>query len=134
MNGLLCNKLFLRFIFSFCLITGSYFVHAQHSINDTINSYAVIYNGDTIEAKTLQTVFLKGRYNADQLNALAEWTRLRNAIYVTYPYAKKAGMVFNDVTAHLVGVTSKDARKTYIQSREKELRKEFEEPLKNLSI
>jgi len=109
-------------------------VFAQHNVNDTINAYAIIYNGDTIEAKTLQTIFVKGRYTKAQLDALAEWTRLRNAVYVTYPYARKAGLVFNDVTAHLVGVTNSTTRKNYIQSREKELRKEFEEPLKNLSI
>ena len=53
---------------------------------------------------------------------------------ITYPYAKKAGMVFNDVNEHLADIHNYSSRKNYIQSRERELRKEFEEPLKNLSI
>ena len=43
-------------------------------------------------------------------------------------------MVMNDINRHLVGVSEKSARKKYISSREKELRKEFTEPLTNLSV
>ena len=64
----------------------------------------------------------------------AKWTRLRNAVYVTYPYAKRAGTVLNDINAHLANISDKDDRKKYIQSREKELKKEFTDPLTNLSI
>ena len=49
-------------------------------------------------------------------------------------WAKRAGKVFNDVNAHLVGITDKAERRKYIRSREKELRKEFTDPLTNLSI
>ena len=126
-------KKFLIGLLVFSFITGKQ-GFAQQGIHDTISSYAIVYNGDTLEAKTLQTVFLRGHYTRGQLDALAEWTRLRNAVYVTYPYARKAGYVFNDVVSHLTGVTNSATRKVYIQSREKELRKEFEEPLKNLYI
>lgn len=107
---------------------------AQQSVNDTIVSFAVIYNGDTIEAKTLQTLPLYSRLTEKQRSNLAKWTRLRNAVYVTYPYARRAGAVMNDINNHLVNVSSKSERKTYIQSREKELKKEFTDPLTNLSI
>ncbi len=109
-------------------------VIAQYAANDTIQSFAVIYNGDTIEAKTLAPVWLRSFESRDQANRRAEWTRLRNAIYVTYPYAKKAGVVMNDINANLTNVTDKAARKKYIKSREKELKKEFADPLTNLSV
>ncbi|MFT3681269.1 MAG: DUF4294 domain-containing protein [Ferruginibacter sp.] len=107
---------------------------SQHSVNDTIKTYAVIYDGDTIEAKTLPDLAIFRRLNEAQMNAYAKWTRLRNAIYVTYPYAKRAGRVLNDVNAHLANIPEKEKRKKYIHSREKDLRKEFTEPLTNLSI
>src|SRR5213078_1534753 len=94
----------------------------------------VIYQGDTIEAKTLQSVLLFRRLSDDQRRARAEWTRLRNAIYVTFLYAKREGVVMNDINTHLAGVNDKEERKNYIRSREKELRKDFSDPITNLSV
>jgi len=103
-------------------------------VNDTILTAAVIYNGDTIEAKTLDAVFVYARMSADVLSANAKWTRLRNAVYVTYPYARRAGAVLNDMNAKLSNITDRMARKDYIKSREKDLKREFTDPLTNLSI
>ncbi|MFZ1529186.1 MAG: DUF4294 domain-containing protein [Ferruginibacter sp.] len=107
---------------------------ASHGVNDTILTQAVIYNGDTIEAKTLSNVFFYSKLSADQAKARANYNRLRNAVYVTYPYARRAGVVMNDINDKLVAVNDKKQRKKIIQSREKELRKEFSEPLTNLSV
>lgn len=123
--------LLLMVLFAF-LKTGK--VNAQYAINDTITTYAVIYNGDTIEAKTMQPVPVYRWLSEAQRRARAEWTRLRNAIYVTYPYAKRAAIVMNDINSKLVNVTDKEQRKKIIHSKEKELRKEFAEPLTNLSV
>lgn len=109
-------------------------LHAQYAVSDTIVSYAIIYNGDTIEAKTLQAIPLYRRLSDEQRRRRAEWTRLRNAIYVTYPYAKRAGVIMNDINAHLANIADKDQRKKYIKSREKELRKDFADPITNLSV
>ena len=109
-------------------------VAAQQGARDTITTYAVIYNGDTIEAKTLTGVYKYDRLTIAQRNARAEWTRLRNAIYVTFPYAKKAAIVMNDINAKLVNVTDKEERKRIIKAREKDLKKEFADPLMNLSV
>ena len=119
-------------IVSILLFAGD--ARAQPGLNDTLVTGAVVYMGDTIEAKTLPYVSLFSRLTDAQRRARAEWTRLRNAIYITFPYAKRAGMVMNDVNANLVGITDKDKRKKYINSREKELKREFADPLTNLSI
>ena len=107
------------------------FIHlntfAQASKSDTIRLSAIIYNGDTLEAKQLPYVYTYYTLTAAQKKARAEWTRLRNAVYVTYPYARRAGMVFNDVQAHLLHIKDPGERKKYIKSRERELRKEFTE-------
>jgi hypothetical protein len=106
----------------------------QLNNRDTIISYAIIYNGDTIEAKTLVDVNFYSRLTQAQRDNQAKWTRLRNAVYVTFPYALRAGIVINDINRKLVSVSNEQERKNYIKSREKELRKEFTTPLTNLSI
>ena len=102
----------------------------QYGINDTIVSSAIVYKGDTLEAKILAGVYIWKPGDKNQ----AEWTRLRNAIYVTYPYAKRAGYVFNDIQRHIITSNDKKFISKYINSREKELKKEFTDPLKNLSV
>lgn len=106
----------------------------QYSLNDTIFHEAVVYNGDTIEAKTLDNLYLYAYLTEVQMSNKAKYNRLRNAVYVTYPYARRAGLIMNDINAKLVSIPKKEDRKKYIQSREKELKKEFTNPLTNLSI
>ncbi|MGI8584507.1 MAG: DUF4294 domain-containing protein [Chitinophagaceae bacterium] len=100
-------------------------------INDTLTTGAVVYEGDTIEAKILAGVYV---FTYGKISTKAKWTRLRNAVYVTYPYAKRAAVVLNDVNAHIVGKTDKVFISNYINSREKELKKEFTDPITNLSV
>lgn len=103
----------------------------QYGRYDTIVCSAVVFEGDTIEAKILAGVYVWGRRSAA---SRAAWTRLRNAVYVTYPYARRAGWVFSDIEKHIVNDHDKQSVKKYINSREKELKKEFTEPLTNLSV
>ncbi|MEP6597484.1 MAG: DUF4294 domain-containing protein [Ginsengibacter sp.] len=116
----------------FYLISSVNILKAQsrYGINDTTLSVAVVYEGDTIEAKTLAGVYVWKR----DPTAKARWTRLRNAVYVTYPYALRAGMVFTDIEKHIATSTDKKFVTAYINSREKELKKEFTDPLTNLSV
>ena len=112
-------------------IDPQYPIFAQHGPNDTIICSAVVYEGDTIEAKILAGVYVWAKGNAA---SRAAWTRLRNAVYVTYPYARQAGYVFNDIEKHIANNPNKAAVSRYINSREKELKKQFSDPLKNLSV
>ena len=107
---------------------------AQYSNNDTLRVEAIIYNGDTISLKTLGIVYVYAELTDAQREARAKYNRLRNAVYVTYPFARRAGVVMNDINQKLVSITEKKARKKYINSREKELKKEFTTPLTNLSV
>lgn len=123
-----------RIVVLLCCIFLSKGVSAQYGINDTIITAAVIYNGDTIEAKTLSNIALYSRLTEAQMSAKAKYNRLRNAVYVTYPYARRAGTVMNDINRHLDILPKQSSRKDYIRSREKELKKEFTDPLTNLSV
>ena len=103
--------------------------------NDTIPVAAQVYqNSEIIPAQTLEWAWVTAPYPKRLWEKRKEWTRLRNAVYVTYPYARKAGIIINDINAKLNGISSKAARKEYIKTREKELKKEFSDPLTQLSV
>lgn len=102
--------------------------------NDTIVLSAVYYHGEIINYKEQEMVWVSKLSRSKLAKYIEEWTRLRNAVYVTYPYARVAGSVINDINSNLTGITDKKKRKEYIKSREKDLRREFGEPLKNLSV
>ena len=105
---------------------------SRYGQHDTLLTSAIVYQGDTIEAKSLAGVYIYS-YGRN-LNAVAKWTRLRNAVYVTYPYAKRAALILNDINKHIAGQTNQAAISAYINSREKELKKEFTDPITNLSV
>jgi hypothetical protein len=108
--------------------------NAQPGGNDTIQVYAFVVDGDTIPGGRMYDVLVQTRMLEKWRKYWAEWTRLRNAVYVTYPYAKAAGKVMNEVNAKLVGVTDKRLRKGIIKEREKELKRDFADKLTNLSV
>jgi hypothetical protein len=102
--------------------------------NDTIPVPAIIAGNQLIPSGNLEWLWVTAPYPKHLLKKRQEWTRLRNAIYVTYPYARKAGVIINEINAKLAGVTDKEQRKKYLKTREKELKKEFADPLSNLSV
>ena len=102
--------------------------------NDTIILPAIWYNKEIVNYKEMEMAWVSN-LSPDKLKKfIDEWTRLRNAVYVTYPYARIAGGTINEITASLASVSSKSQKKTYIKSREKELKKQFSDPLSNLSV
>lgn len=102
---------------------------------DTIRVNACIEaNGDTIPCSYLMPVYVYAHLTPKWRAYHAEWTRLRNAVYVTYPYAIAASRVMNQINAQLVNVSDKKQRKGIIRSREKELRREFADKLMKLSV
>jgi hypothetical protein len=104
-------------------------------VNDTVLVEACPEpNGDTIPCSWLEDVYVSGKLRGIYKKRYAEWTRLRNAVYVTYPYAITASKVMNDINAQLVGVSDKKKRKEIIQSREKELKTQFADKLTQLSV
>ncbi len=102
--------------------------------NDTIWSQVIVYDGDTIPAKTLVVVDIYHEMTRAMRKRVEAMTRLRNAVYVTYPYARRAGMILNDMNVHLAAMNTESEKKEYIRSKEKELKKEFTEPMEKLSV
>jgi hypothetical protein len=117
---------------------GSEGVYAQstgrYGPNDTILVPYIVYEGDTMIYRELDMVYVFGEMSEEQKEKVRKWTRLRNAVYVTYPYAKKASYVFNEINFNLSRIQGKKQRKAYIETKEAQLRKEFADPLMKLSV
>jgi Domain of unknown function (DUF4294) len=110
-------------------------VHAQQTTTDSVKALQFISKkGDTLIRSNLGEVTVKTKLTKEQKRRLEQWTRLRNAVYVTYPYARAAAKIMNEINAQLVNVKEKSKRRAIIRSREKDLRKEFTSKLTSLSI
>ncbi|MDR0792105.1 MAG: DUF4294 domain-containing protein, partial [Chitinophagaceae bacterium] len=101
---------------------------------DSVLATISIEGTDTVYNIWLNPVTVSAKLTKAQKKRLTEWTRLRNAVYVTYPYAVAAARVMNQINKELVNVNDKKKRKEIIRAHEKELKKEFTSKLKNLSI
>jgi uncharacterized protein DUF4294 len=101
--------------------------------NDTIPVPAQVIDREYVPAQTLEWVWVQVPYPKHLLAKREAWTRLRNAVYVTYPYARRAGDIMNDINAKIAQMPEGEKKK-YIHSREKELKKQFADPLSNLSV
>ncbi|HMR93749.1 MAG TPA: DUF4294 domain-containing protein [Chitinophagaceae bacterium] len=102
--------------------------------NDTIITPAIWYNREMLTYQEEEMAWVSKLDPRKLQKVIAEWTRLRNAVYVTYPYARVAGATINEMNRQLEGISGKKERKAYIKSKEKELKKQFTEPLSNLSV
>lgn len=125
--------LFLTVFIAGILLQGQ--LRAQSVNYDTLKVEAFITpEGDTIPQSWLPTVEVKAIQTKAVAKFWRDWTRLRNAVYVTYPYAKSASKVINEVNAQLVNVKDERTRKQIIKAREKDLKKEFADKVTNLSV
>jgi hypothetical protein len=129
---------FLTFLF---FLLFSHFAGAQEQpstskwgANDTLVVPAIIYMGESMPYMELEMVYVSNLPPEKLAKAIAKYNRLRNAVYVTYPYARAAGVTMNDVNARLAALPNKSEKKKYIKTREKELKEQFADPLSNLSV
>ncbi|RPD43195.1 DUF4294 domain-containing protein [Chitinophaga barathri] len=106
----------------------------QRTATDTVAVRAVLYGNDTIPSITLHIFDVTDKLPRRLRKQRERWTRLRNAVYVTYPYAVSAGRILKDVNRDLKTFSSKKERKEYLASKEKLLKAEFGDKLENLSV
>lgn len=113
---------------------GSSALAQQRTATDTIPLPSVMYNGELIPAITLPFTEVVDRLPRRLVKEHARWTRLRNAVYVTYPYALTAAALLKDVNSKLASLPDKRARKEFLASKEKEMKEKFGNKLEDLSV
>lgn len=106
----------------------------QRNGADSVAVRAVMNGTQLMPSITLPIVEVVDRLPKRLRKERERWTRLRNAVYVTYPYARSAGRVLKDVNQELNTFSNKKQRKAYLSSKEKELKTQFGDKLENLSV
>ena len=109
--------------------------HPVYGARDTLIVYGTVMpDGSIVPTGVLPDAYCYAKMPRWMVEKMKEWTRLRNAVYVCYPYAKEAGKIINEVNAKLAGVTDDKERKKIIKSREKDMRKSFTNKITDLSV
>ena len=102
--------------------------------NDTIVVPALWYRNEIMSYKEMDMAWISNLSPEELQKRIEAWNRLRNAVYVTYPYARIAGATINEINGRLLNVNSRRQQKDVIKTREKELRQQFADPLQELSV
>ena len=79
--------------------------------NDTIETPAVWYHNEIVSYRELEMAWVSNLKGDKLRKSIEEWNRLRNAVYVTYPYARIAGSTINDINQKIMIIDSKKERK-----------------------
>ncbi|MCW3123631.1 MAG: hypothetical protein JWQ38_3123 [Flavipsychrobacter sp.] len=112
---------------------------AQRSVNDTLPSGndTIRLGAITENGKVYPMVLLPEFEKIAAFLDVEERNRrlrLRNDVFITYPYALAAATIFRDVNAQLDTMDRRRDRKKYLKTIDKRLDKIFKDPLKNMSI
>lgn len=133
----------LRYISAFLLLAGALEARSQASVtpihppygpNDTILVYATVMpDGTLVPTVALPMVECVGKMPGWMARQNKKMTRLRNAVYVTYPYAREASRIINYISRRTLGMPEKN-RKDFIKQQEQELKEAFGDRITNLSV
>jgi hypothetical protein len=95
--------------------------------------WAEVYNGDTIPSIRFPDVYVYAEYAYKNKKQYEAWTRTKYNVKKVYPYAILAAARLKEYNLILEKMPDEKSKKAYIKKIEKELKNEFEEPLKNLT-
>ncbi len=96
--------------------------------------YGLVQDGDTILVADIKEVVV---FPSHDFKSKWEWMRYRRLvknIKKVYPYAKMAKKKYDEVSVKLIALETEKERKEYLKQVEIELKDEFEDDLKKLTI
>jgi Domain of unknown function (DUF4294) len=102
--------------------------------NDTIMLPAIIVDGDTIPYIWLPTINIYTTRIFKSKREQIKYTKLRRDVTKVWPYAKLAGVMFNQLEKELKMTNDKRVQKALIDKTEKEIMEKFEAELKKLTV
>lgn len=94
----------------------------------------IIEGEDTIPVVNLPMVDIIDIANPDYMKDLQAFYRLRHNVLKVYPYSRLAAVKLNEMEYHMKDMKSNREKRKYRKSVEDQVRKDFEEQIKKLSI
>ncbi len=95
---------------------------------------AEVINGDTMAVVDLNSVYVFGEYSFKTKRQYEQWTRVKFNVRKVYPYAILAAAKLKEYDRALAGIEDKEYRKVFLKVCEKDLRAQFEDELKGLTV
>lgn len=99
-----------------------------------IRTLATVVNGDTLPLVNLETVEVSTEYIFKTQKQREKWTSIKYNVKVVYPYAILAAAKLKEYDVALTKIPTEKDRKAFIKKCEKDLRAEFEDELKGLTV
>lgn len=113
---------------------GDNVVVPNTQVKSVYRVWAEVVNGDTIPSIRLYDVWVYAEYPYKTKKQYEAWTRTKYNVKKVYPYAILAAAKLKEYDRILQAMPDEKTKKAYLKVIDKELREEFEEPLKDLSI
>lgn len=119
-------------------LTGSSQISPAYNIltppEQGIRTLATVVDGDTLPFVNLQAVDVYTEFVFKSKRHHEQWTRIKHNVKVVYPYAIMAAAKLKEYDRKLSLLRDEKQKKEFIKVCEKDLRAEFEEELKALTI
>ncbi|MBN2486042.1 MAG: DUF4294 domain-containing protein [Bacteroidales bacterium] len=96
--------------------------------------YGIIVDGDTILVSTIEEIYIMPMRKFESKRDMRRYQKLVRNVKKVYPYAKLAKKKYDEVSAILQTKNTEKEQKAYMAQVEEELKAEFEEDLKKLTI
>jgi hypothetical protein len=94
----------------------------------------ILEGNDTVPVVNLPIINVIDTANPDYLKNLQAYYRLRFNVIKVYPYARLAAVKLNEMNNRMEKMTSGKEKRKYKKETEDQIRKDFEEQIKKLSI
>jgi len=126
------------FVLIFIVCFSSFHLSAQvHKDSVKIAGYRlpfIIEGTDTIPVVNLPIITIEDLSNPEYLKNLQAYYRLRYNVIKVYPYARLAAVKLQEMDMAMKRLSSDRERRKYRKGTEEQLRKDFEDQIKKLSI
>ncbi len=97
-------------------------------------AYGTVVGGDTIPFVQLKKVYVIAKRLFNSSKERWKYEKLKRDVMKVYPYAVIAAQTLQNINDGVAQIEKKRLRKKYIKTRERELKENFKDPLKNLTI
>jgi hypothetical protein len=118
----------------FVFLSMTFNCYAQIKDSTGYKLQYIVEGKDTIPVVNLPVVSITEFGKPGYMSDLKAYHRLRFNVIKVYPYAKLASIKINELNAHLATLSSDKQKKKYTKEFSAQLKKDFEDQIKNLSV